>query len=70
MKNTWNENLIILNLNLNYKHYFKKIIFQMYDKNLEFTLEVGAKHEDKFLIKELDGYAGLRNWNYEDPSKR
>lgn len=42
----------------------------MYDKKLEYTLEVGAKNEDKFMIKELNGYGGLTNWDYDNPSKR
>ncbi|KAI5634272.1 CD36 family domain-containing protein [Phthorimaea operculella] len=43
---------------------------RLYDRKVSYRLEVGATNSDKFMIKKLNGCAGLRVWDYDDPDKR
>ncbi|KAL0881306.1 hypothetical protein ABMA27_001189 [Loxostege sticticalis] len=46
------------------------IMDRLYDKKVPYRLEVALDKLEKFQVKAMNGYRGLKVWDFEDPTKR
>ncbi|CAG9787505.1 unnamed protein product [Diatraea saccharalis] len=46
------------------------LLDRLYDKNVEYQIEVKTNSDERFKIKSMNSVPGLKAWEYEEPNRR